>query len=101
MVNRENWILATPLAYFSVVVFINSYRYTVESIWIGVLEYYIARNQNMIMYYSTKFLSHNSNMRPDRKDLLAKDKKAKRPKAPCMKNILQTLHYQIAYPKFI
>ena len=100
MVNRENWILATPLAYFSVVVFTNSYRYTVESIWIGVLEYSI-NSQNMIMYYGSNFLSQNSNMLPDRKDLLGKDKKAKRPKAPCMKNILQTLNYQIAYPKFI
>ena len=53
------------------------------------------------MYYGSNFLSQNSNMLPDRKDLLAKDKKAKRPKAPCMKNILQTLNYQIAYPKFI
>ena len=32
-------------------------------------------------------------MNPNRKDLLAKDKKAKRAKAQCMKNILQTLHY--------
>ena len=40
-------------------------------------------------------------MSPDRKGLLAKDKKAENEKAPCMKRILQTLHYQIAYPKFI
>ena len=91
MVNRENWILATPLAYFSVVVFINSYHYTVESIWIGVLEYSIARN--IIVYHGTNFLSYNLDMNPNRKDLLAKDKKAKRAKAQCMKNILQTLHY--------
>ena len=91
MVNRENWISATPLTYFSVAVFINSYHHTVERIWIGVLEYSIARN--IIVYYGTNFLSHNLNISTDRKDLLAKDKKAKRPKAPCMKNILQTLDY--------
>lgn len=50
-------------------------------------------NQKIIVYHGTNFLSHNLNMSPDRKDLLAKDKKAMRPKAPCMTNILQTLHY--------
>ena len=59
--------------------------------WNWGLEYSIARN--IIVYHSTNFLLHNLNMNPDRKDLLSKDKKAKRPKAQCMKNILQTLHY--------